>query len=98
MNYNGATIMMDGGTSTCAVIDWIIEHGCPDLDHTLFVFTKFGYDGLVVSSEACDLWDFPYSTTPKLEDWHKLYNGARRYWDGFNWWIYVGGRFYRMTH
>lgn len=96
-NYCQKVIAMNGPVaSTCEVIEWIMEHGCPELDFTQFYWAKSN-TWLTVSRENWDDDDAIIFRHPKVKDWHEPVKGAKRYYDGFNWWVYVGGLFYRMT-
>lgn len=100
----GKTITMEGITSTCSVMDWIEEAGCPDLDFTHFEFPDDPILGgffkglprsIVVSRQAPD--GLTLELHP-VETWHQVTPTQRRLnCDGYGWYACINGVFYWMT-
>lgn len=97
-------IKMEGLASTCSVMDWIEESGCPDLDCAHFEFPDDpilgGYFKGIPRSFVVSRQN-PDSLTLELhpvETWHKIKDTQRRLTcDHFGWYACIKGVFYWMT-
>lgn len=97
-------IELKGMTSTCSVMDWIEEHGCPDLDFTHFEFPDDKILGgffkglprsIVVSRQKPD--EFTLELHP-VESWHQVTPTQKRiYFEPYGWDACIQGEFYWMT-
>lgn len=95
---------MEGLASTCSVMDWIEEAGCPNLDLARFEFPDDPILGgvfkglprsIVVSRRNPD--DITLHVHP-VETWHKVKDTQLRlYCEPFGWHACIKGVFYWMT-
>lgn len=104
-DYREADINLDGHSSTCEVMEWILVHGIPTLEKTHFCFPDdkilFGFfaglpNALVVSSIPKSE---VYCETP-VEEWHEPVAGMRRIMPSENmkmWYAYIYGKYYFIT-
>lgn len=97
-------IKLGGLLSTCAVMDWIEQNGCPELHEQFFEFPDDVILGgifkglprsLVVSTRKPDwatLELYP------VEEWHQVTPTQKRLnCDGLGWYAFIGGKYYWMT-
>lgn len=53
-NYHKKTIKIDAfGAGTFAIMEWIRDNGCPNLDHTIFKDARGNYVVMVSSVDIC---------------------------------------------
>lgn len=100
-------IELSGLVSTCAVMDWIEQNGCPNLYCQTFYFPddpiRNGFfegcaKAIVVSKANAD--DFGLKLLlmrHPVEQWHHVTPTQQRYYNNYGWYAYIGGKFYWMT-
>lgn len=99
-----AKIKLNGFVSTCAVMDWIEQNGCPDLCEQFFEFPEDLIEGgffkgiprsIVVSTRKPDwatLELYP------VDEWHEITPTQKRLTcDCLGWYAKIGEKFYWMT-
>lgn len=96
-------VNLDGICSTCSVMEWILIHGCPQLERAHFEFP----DDKIMNGlfRGCPRM-ITVSSIPKsevfvsepVEKWHEPIRGIRRIMamDGM-WYAEISGRYYYMT-
>ena len=97
-------VYLPGLVSTCAVMDWIEQHGCPALRCQHFVFPSDTIVGgyfkgiprsIVVSEQKpdrCTLILHP------VNEWHQVTPTQKRLTcESFGWYACINGKFYWMT-
>lgn len=67
--------------STCAVMDWLQDHGYPECDHTEIVLKNGGYGGLVSNYEPgqFEIESFK-SDLPLAKKYHGMYRFCECAW------------------
>lgn len=99
-------VYLKGSASTCAVMDWIEQHDCPELDAVRFVFEdkKLFYgtpyqSEIIVSSSKFGPLDIPFflEVNP-LDTWNHVSKNQWRIQDCPGMWICkINDSFYWMT-
>ena len=95
-------IKLKGPTSTVAVMDWIEEHGCPELHGQFFRFEPVDahfIDTIVVSSvEPDDTPVRPIIARTPVEEWHQVKPNQRRHAVSARaWYACICGKLYWIT-
>lgn len=96
------SITLKGLCSTCSVMDWIEQNGCPALNAQFFEFPDAinrGHDCIVVSSVRFDAPQLrPVLMNHPVESWHQVTpTQLRLNCDGLGWYACIDGSYYWMT-
>lgn len=97
MNYFKATIKLDEPATTIPIMEWIRDHGCPELDHTFFA-DKYGDKAIVsyMHESECGATIEYLQTLNSKDDWFE-YKGMKRRHDSCGWIFLIEGNYYFAT-
>ena len=97
-------VYLSGMVSTCSVMDWIEQNGCPSLSYMHFVFPDDKIAGgyfkglprsLVVSERKPD---WATLALYPLDEWHQVTPTQKRLTcERLGWYAYIGGKFYWIS-
>lgn len=95
-------IHLNGMASTCSVMDWIEQNGCPNLYEQFFEFDEtrpfFGTELPMHAVVSTLKPDWATLELYPLEEWHEVTPTQKRLdCNGLGWYAYIGGKFYWIT-
>lgn len=84
---------LPGYPSTVSVMEWIRDHGCPELKGECFAFCQSEQEYIIVSKISKD--DLRYVLKIYPEDtWHDVFGMKRLTMSRRSWYFYINGNFY----